>query len=99
MLLRVIQHGCTDAIASAGTLQHIVVAAPFASTPEGFVVGQFCKGYGYISQFGIDFHYCTTAGETKQFGVWPTQAAQSEGGLLDALGQSLSAELFYDDKS
>ena len=46
VLFRVVQHACTDAVFAPCPNQYIMIAAAFASFPEGLVIGQVGKCYG-----------------------------------------------------
>ena len=86
MFFGVVQHACADAVFSARAFQYIYVDASFATSPEGFVVGEVGEGYGLITQLGVHGHNGSTAGKTEYLSVWPTGAGQREGHVFDALG-------------
>ena len=62
---RVVEHCCANAVTAACAFENIVVYATLATLPEGLVVGEFRKGNGYVTKFGVNFHYRTAAGESK----------------------------------
>lgn len=51
MFFGVVQHACADAVFSARAFQYIYVDASFATSPEGFVVGEVGEGYGLITSW------------------------------------------------
>ena len=99
MGLGVIKHGGADAEFAVFRHENVVVDAPFATAPEGFVVGELVEGDGHIAQLGIHLHDGGTAGEREYFCPRPSQTGQLERSLLDALGQAEPAIFGVNDES
>lgn len=50
MLLGIVEHGGTNAVLAAGTLEHIYIDAALAAAPESLVVGEVGKCNRLIAQ-------------------------------------------------
>ena len=92
MLLGIVEHGGTNAVLAAGTLEHIYIDAALAAAPESLVVGEVGKCTRLIAQLRVHGHHSGTARQTAYLGMGPAGACQGECKILDALGQAQVAE-------
>ena len=99
MLCGVIEHCSADAVFTACAMQYVNIHASLTALPKCFVVSQVGKGHGLVAQLGVHRHHCRSASQREYFGVRPTGACQSKCHVLDALGQSQTAEVWMNDKA
>ena len=84
MLLGVPEHTSAHAELALLQLQYVVIDAPLTSAPESLIIGKLIETHGNITQSGIHLHHGIATGEGEYLGMWPAEACQGEGIVLDA---------------
>ena len=100
----IVKHTCAHAILTACASKDVAVDATgcFGSTtalPVFIIVSEFVERHGHVTKTRVDAHHCATAGQTKDFSLWPAHATQTECEALDACSEVVTTELGNDNQT